>query len=378
MRGPRRRWTLPVLGAAVVLLFGYVLTHRYPVAARPDVPAPTVPEALRDPLDPGLPRMTGGIGAGPAGLRALVGGASPAVLDLHTGELDPLRGLGAADGELASPRPVRGGLLVYLSKDGVSSRTVLVRPRRPPVPLGADVQVTPLRAGGLLVTSHVPGRTVATVRDDAGVRRSGWSLPGLVVIARDTGSGVVAGRFASAGSSGADLVLLDPRSGTVRRRIAPERTVIAVGDTAVAHLAAGCGLDCPLTVTDLATGRSRDYPTPDEGPPSGGRFSPDGERLALAVPGQYFGGRRSLRPGFVAVLDLPTGAVISVPGVETPAGRTADVDWSPDGQLLLLAVWSEDRAEIGLWSPYRPAEPVLRLTTQPPGDYLSGSVTVLG
>jgi hypothetical protein len=363
---------------AVLLLFGYVLTHRYPAPAVPDGPAPTVPEVLRPPFGNELPRMTGGLGAGPAGLRALVGGTSPAVLDLHTGELDRLRNLPLAAGEQAALRPVRGGMVADLTAfNGVSSRTVLLRPGQRPVPLGVDVRVTPLRTGGLLVTSYAPGRTVATVRDAAGVRQAGWSLPGLVVTAKDTEAGLLAGQFATPGSSGADMVLLDPRSGAVRRRIAPERTAVAVGDTAVAHLPAGCGLDCPLTVTDVASGRSRDYPTPDQGPPAAGRFSPDGRRLALAVPGQYFSGRRLVRPGFVAVLDLATGAVVRTPGVETQAGRTADVDWSPDGRLLLLAVWSADRAEVGLWSPDRPAAPVVRLATQPPGDYRSGSVTVL-
>ena len=152
---------------------------------------------------------------------------------------------------------------------------------------------------------------------------------GLLVAARDTSAGLLVGRLASPGSTGADLLLLDPRTGQPRRRIATGRIVVATGDTVVAHLPAGCGLDCPLTVTDLTGGRSRDYPTPDPGPPATGRFSPDGRRLALAVPGHYFSAQRSVRPGFVAVLDLATGAVVRVPGVETPAARTADVDWAP-------------------------------------------------
>lgn len=366
-----------MLGAAVLLLFGYVLSHRYPAAVAPDGPASTVPGVVRPPFETELPRMTGGRGVGPVGLRALVAGTYPAVLDLHTGELDRLRGLRLADGEWAALQPVRGGMVVHLTREGISSRTVLLRPGRPPVPLGVDIGVTPLRTGGLLVTSYDRGRTMASVLDGAAVGRAGWSLPGLVVMARDTGAGLVALRFASTGSSGADLLLLDSRSGAVRRRLATQRIAVAVGDAAVAHLPADCGLECPLTVTDLAGGRSRDYPTPDRGPPAGGRFSPDGRRLALAVPGQYISRRLTVRPGFVAVLDLESGAVVRAPGVETPVERTADVDWSPDGRLLVLAVWSEDRAEVGLWSPDRPAQPVVRLVAQPPGDYRSGSVTVL-
>ena len=369
-RGSARRWAVPALLAAV-LLFGYVLTHRYPAAVPPDGSAAIAPEALRPPFEIRLPRMAGGRGVGPAGLRAVVGGSEPAVLDLHTGDLEPLSGLDLGTGESASPRPVRGGLVVSLSREGVSGRTVLLRPGRPPAPLGTDVRVTPLRTGELLVTSYARGRTVGSVRDPAGIRRTGWSAPGLLVAARDTSAGLLVGRLASPGSTGADLLLLDPRTGQPRRRIATGRIVVATGDTVVAHLPAGCGLDCPLAVTDLTGGRSRDYPTPDPGPPATGRFSPDGRRLALAVPGHYFSAQRSVRPGFVAVLDLATGAVVRVPGVETPAARTADVDWAPDGRLLVLAVWSATRGEVGLWSPDRPAAPVVRLTTQPTGDYLS-------
>ena len=289
--------------------------------------------------------MAGGRGVGPAGLRAVVGGSEPAVLDLHTGDLEPLSGLDLGTGESASPRPVRGGLVVSLSREGVSGRTVLLRPGRPPAPLGTDVRVTPLRTGELLVTSYAPrsarwGRyaTRPGSGGPGGARPACWSRRGTP--RRPAGRAV--------GQPGqhrrATCCCSTPAPASRGGGSPPDGSSSATGDTVVAHLPADCGLDCPLAVTDLTGGRSRDYPTPDPGPPATGRFSPDGRRLALAVPGHYFSGQRSVRPGFVAVLDLATGAVVRVPGVETPAARIADVDWAPDGRLLVLAVWSGRRA----------------------------------
>lgn len=375
--GPRRRWTLPVLGLAVALLFGYVATHRYPVA-RPPEPSP-VPELLRPPFGDGLPRVTGDRGAGPVGLRLLVSGPYPRVVDAHTGRVSAVPGLRLRPDDRARLQPVPGGMLATIAGQGaVRTRTLLLPTAGSrPVLLGEDVRAIPAwRGGDLLVSSYGPGGTSVRVADRTGRVRSRWDRPGLVVPLRDTAAGLVVARSATAGSSGADLLLLEPSSGRLRRELAAARIALAVGPASLAHIAASCGRDCSLTVTDLVGGGSRDYRTPDQGSPSTGKFSPDGRRLALAVPGQYLNGRLTIRPGFAAVLDLATGRVLRVPGVETPAERAADLSWSRTGSLV-LGVWWEDHARVGVWSPDRPGDRLRVLPAEPPGDYRSGSVAAL-
>ena len=376
--GPRRRWTLPVLGAAVLLLFGYVVTHRYPAPVAPDRAGPTtVPEVLRPASGDGLPRVTGDIGLGPAGLRVLVGGPSPRIFDLHTGRLASIRGLRLAEGERAVLQPIAGGMLVtVLAEDAVKARTSLLRDGKS-VPVGTDVRVTPSRDGQLILSTYGIGGTGVTLADLSGGVHARWARPGLDIPLQDTPAGLVLSQYETAARSGADLLLVDPRTGQVRSRLATHRIPLAVSATAVAHAPADCGRACRLTVTDLRTGRGRDYPAPDEGTPKSAEFSPDGRRLALAVPGRYLGGRLTVRPGFAAVLDLAGGSTVRVPGVETEANEAPEITWSPDGKTLVLGVWQPDRVEVGLWSPLRPAGRLVVLRTQPPGERETGVLTVL-
>jgi hypothetical protein len=369
-----RRWTLPALGLAVALLFGYVATHRYPVEL-PRAAAPTPEETFGD----GLPRVTGDPTAGPAGLRLLVSGAFPRVVDAHTGLAVPVPGLRLGPDEGARLQQVPGGLVATVgTPTTVRSRSLLLPAGGGrAVKLGEDVRVTPTwRGRDLLVSSYGPPGTSVLVTDRAGHVRSSWVRAGLVTPLRDTAAGLLVAQSASAGSSGADLALVEPRSGDLRRRLARGRIAVAAGPTSVAHVSATCGRDCAVTVTELAGGRSRDYRTPDDGSPSRGEFSPDGRRLALAVPGQYLNGRLTVRPGFAAVLDLTSGEVRRVAGVETPAERVADLSWWGRDRLV-VGVWWEDRARVALWSADRPADPVQVLEVEPPGSYQSASVTAL-
>ncbi|MFL6128378.1 MAG: hypothetical protein ACJ73E_04865 [Mycobacteriales bacterium] len=368
------RLALPALGLAVLLLFGYVGTHRYPV----EVPRPPV-HTPEETFDDGLPRVTGARTAGPEGLRLLVSGPYPQVLDAHSGRGGPVPGLRLSRDEGARLQPVPGGLVATVgTPTTVRQRSVLLPAAgRRPVLLGEDVRVTPARRGGdLLVSSYRPGGTSVLVTGRSGAVRSYWAQPGLVSPLRDTAAGLLVSRAANAGVSGGDLALVDAGTGVLRRRLAAGRIVVAVGPTSVAHFPASCGRGCPLTVTALATGRSREYRMPDEGTPSRGELSPDGRLLALGFPGQYLNGRLTVRPGFAAVLDLATGELRRVAGVETPAERTADLSWWGRDRLV-LGVWWDDRGRVALWSLAHPADPVQVLEVEPPGSYQFSSVTAM-
>jgi len=362
-----RRWWIPVL--AVAILFGYVATHRDPIQ-RPDPPAAAKPSPA-----PGLPRLTGENTAGPAGLRVLVSGRYPQIIDLAVGHGGPVPGLELVAGQRAALQAVPAGTVAAITGPGTSRvRTVLVRRTGSPVQLGFDVTVVPARTGtDLFVATRNSGSTsVALTAADGKVRRR-WTAGGTLTPLRDTAAGLVAGQVGDL--QGAQLRLLDPATGAERRRLATGRIPVAVGPAAVAHVSATCVRDCPVTVTRLADGVSRDHPMPaGTGNPARGAFSPSGRWLALAVPGQYRNGRLVVIPGFAEVLDLATGTVTRVPGVETEAERSADLSWY--GPTLVLGVWSSERGQVGAWTPGR-AGGLAILPGDPPGDEALSSLTVL-
>lgn len=366
----RRQWSVPALGLAAALLFGYVATHRDPVQ-RPDPPA-----AAPSPR-PGLPRLTGTEALGPPGLKVLVSGRYPQIIDTSIRHSGPVPGLQLGPGERAALQAVPAGTVAAITGPGTSRiRTVLLRPvSGPPVPLGFDATVVPaLHGTDLYVATRNAGSTsVAVTAADGKVRRR-WTAGGTLTPLRDTTAGLVAGQVGDL--QGAQLRLLDPATGAERRRLATGRIQVAVGPASVAHVSGSCLRDCPVTVTRLADGRSRDYPLPaGTGIPARGAFSPDGRWLALGVPGQYRNGRLVIVPGFAEVLDLATGTVTRVPGVETEAERSADLSWF--GPTLVLGVWSATRGQVGAWTPSRPADGLRILPAEPPGDEALSSVTVL-
>jgi hypothetical protein len=361
-----RRWSVPVLGVAAALLFGYVATHRVPVpdAPPPRRPAPTV--AL-------LPTLDGDRAAGPTGLRVLVSGADPQLMDAATGAGRSVPGLRLGPGERARLLAVPAGTVATVTGPG-PTRAALLPASGPMVPLGVGVAVLPARTGtDLWVAGPGPGaaadggttgtagaaRTRVRLVSRTGATRRSFVVPGQLTPLRDTAAGLL---VTSVGDG--RLAVLDPATGQPRARLAAGVLVVAVGPTAVAHVRAGCADRCPLVVTPLAGGPDRAYGIP-AGTPGGGAFSPDGRWLALAVPGQYRNGRLTVVPGGARVLDLRSGAVTEVPGVRTGAEREPDVSWF--GDALVLAVWSSERGRLAVWTPARPG-PLSVLRAELPGD----------
>jgi hypothetical protein len=366
----RQRSSVVVLGAAAVLLFGYVATHRDPVQ-RPD-------RRVAAPASPSLPRVQGTRGFGPPGLKLLVSGQYPQIIDAATGDSGPVPGVRLSAGERAAVQVVPAGTVVTESAPGTSrSRTTLVPTTagRRPVVLGDNVTVIPARRGAdLYVARHGIGSTRVTITAPTGAARTSWTAGGTLTPLRDTAAGLVVREVDDRGV--AELRLLDPRSGATRRRLTVGGVVVAVGPGSVAYIPPDCRGDCPLAVTGLADGRSRNYPMPaGTGNAGTGAFAPDGRRLALGVPGQYRDGRLIIVPGFAEVLDLRTGAVVRVPGLDSAAQRAPDLSWS--GGTLVLGVWSGSSGQVASWSADRKDE--LRvLPADPPGDAAFSSVTVLG
>jgi len=363
----RQRGSVIVLVAAAVLLFGYVATHRDPVR-RPDPPQAATPSRL--------PRVTGDREFGPPGLKLLVNGEHPQIIDTSTGHVSPVPGVRLSDGERAAVQVVPAGTIVTEIAPSASRTRTTLAPRTGgrPILLGYSVVVVPaLHGTDLYVSSHDPGRTKVTITAPTGAPRSSWTVGGTATPLRDTAAGLVVQQIGDRGV--AELRVLDPRSGATRRVLSVGGILVSIGPSSVAYVPPDCRGDCPLSVAGLADGRTRSYPLPpDTGNPGIGAFAPDGRRLALGVPGQFRDGRLIVVPGFAEVLDLHTGTFVRIPGLDTAAERAPDLSWS-DGTLV-LGVWSGSGGQVASWSADR-KDHLRVLPAEPPGDASFSSVTVL-
>jgi hypothetical protein len=364
----RQRGSVIVLVVAAVLLFGYVASHRDPVR-RPDPPRAAATPSV-------LPRIVGDPEFGPPGLKLLVTGEHPQIIDTSTGRSSPVPGVRLADGERAAVQIVPAGTVVTeIAPSAARTRTTLVPASGGrPVLLGDSVVVVPARRGtDLYVSSHDSGHTTVRITTPTGATRSSWTVGGTATPLRDTAAGLVVQQIGDRGV--ADLRVLDPRSGATRRVLSVGGVLVSVGPSSVAYVPPDCRGDCPLSVTGLADGRTRSYPLPpNTGNPGIGAFAPDGHRLALGVPGQYRDGRLIVVPGFAEVLDLRTGDFDRIPGLDTAAERAPDLSWSAG--TLVLGVWSGSGGQVASWSADR-KDRLRVLPAQPAGDAAFSSVTAL-
>ena len=365
---PPGRWWRPAPRVALLgllaLLLGYAVSHRpAPDAARADRKPAASPGPAQPPAEPWL---AGHRAAGPAGLRLLVAGANPRVVDAATGAATPPPGVRLVPDTGVAAFPVgRSGIAVV--EYAWAAGSYLLLPGADPQILGRQVTVSRGRDGGLIVVSAARGRTtVLGVGADARERWAWISPDGLTVLG-DTPFGLVLQRSGRTADD-RDLVLVDRRSGTARRVLGHAASAVAAGDHAVAWMPADCVNPCPLRVGDLRTGDRRGYPMPDGWSPRSGAFAPDGRRVALTFVPR--GGQG--RTGRVGVLDLRTGAVAMVPDLGTAPDLGAHLTWSPDGRWLVIGVPWPDHQAIALWSP---GQPVRVLPTELPGR--PGAVTVL-
>ena len=147
---PRRRWTTPLAGVLAAVVAAYLALHagggtvKDPRAAEP-TPSPTGLTPA-----PATYRLRGDPGPGPAGVRILVGGRRPAVLDAGTGRLAPLPiHIGPVD--VAELDHAGGTTTVVLHNPyRLRSRAVAVDRSGRAVAVGQVLDVLPLRDGSVL------------------------------------------------------------------------------------------------------------------------------------------------------------------------------------------------------------------------------------
>lgn len=352
---PARRsgWRRAGAVVAALGLVGYVVTHRYPAPA-PGGPAasPAVPPAP-DPV-----ALTGRAGSGPAGLRVVVNGVRPLIVDLHTGSVQRVTG---PPGE-ASRRPflyavpIRGGLILYDEPADGTATSYLQRPGRRLERVVTDGWAIPGEDGRSLITfvyrrgsrgPIVGGRTLD------GRTLWHWQASELLTLQRDTPYGLVVQRSDPQAPA---VRLVRRETGQVLRTFSGP--AVAVGERWLAQVRPGCGSNCRLVLRRLDTGTTRQFPLPAEPAPAYARFSPDERYLALTFPAGPEPGAPSQRAGWVSVLDLRTGALLPVDGLTTPGSRRPILDWSADSRWLVVGAQDGDLLRLGVWAPDRQREPI--------------------
>jgi hypothetical protein len=361
---PRRRWTGALAGVLVAAAAAYLAVHSGgggsgdARASRLDVQVRPPPNPQRSgPLPPqAVFHLDGDPGVGPPGARMLVGGREPGVLDAHTGRLTPLP-VAQAYGNVAELDRAGGTTTVLLhDANRLRSQAALIPGGRPAVRLGPVLDLLPLRDGGALVEdcdgAGGTGPCTLTAYATSGARRWNRTVARQLDLVRDTPYGLLVRAYQ--GDLGGVVRLEDARSGGVRRVIGRTYAVLGADDRQVVFLPAGCGSDCELTLTDLATGASRSLPE-NPGNPTVAAFSADGRRLAIGYAGLLAEDPSASpqRDGYVVVLDLAAGdRGRQVPGVTTGPASTALPVWAPGGQLLLaVPTDGAGSGRVVLWAP---------------------------
>jgi hypothetical protein len=347
------RWTrVAAFGGAVLSLVGYVATHRF---AAPQDSSATWQAPARSVLAASTGAngtLTGRPGFGPLGLRLLFGGTNPRVVDLDTGGEHPIAGIPRTTGSSVVLSAVRGALLANVLENEPAG-VYLVRPGKPAERLSAAGYALPSHDGtAAVIFEYRPHwrSMLVTNRSLDGRRQWQWRAPEPALPVRDTATGVLVQPLDPPGS----LLLLRRETGQVVRRIAG--TTVAVGDDAVVSAAPECRPRCTLIRTRLDTGATAKFTLPTDEAPDSGVMAPGGRWLALAF---HAGVGESGTT--VAVLDLHSGAFWPVPGVWAPEPvdrRRATLAWSADAQSLVVAVRGGHSAQVGVWRPDVPLEPV--------------------
>jgi len=194
----------------------------------------------------------------------------------------------------------------------------------------------------------------------------------------DTAAGLVVVRYRPLAGQRHAVELVDPNSGVVLRRIGDGFPMGAADHVLLVSLH-GCAATpahstCTLESFDLSTGRPQaTIKLPAGRSPTGGDlsspvFSPNGAlaafQLARASRDPHYAATFPSTPSDVVILNLRTGRLDIVPGLELPPATWAGLAFDPTGRWLLATVSEGDHGDLLAW---RPGMPGPALVTSLPG-----------
>jgi hypothetical protein len=361
----RRRWATPVT-VAVVAAAAFALASRSGGDA-PEPPPAAVPIPLvtvRPAPDPGRTapapaptyRLDGRPGAAPAGLRLLLGGERPGVLDLRSGRFAALPGLPAGSAAVEVRRVA--GLSLALVPGPTATRAYAVPDGGRPVDLGPVDDALPMRDGTVLMVRCDPvvRDCLLSARTLGGEVRWQRAVPPRARLVQETLLGVVLWVYPS---DGGQVRVEDPETGQPVRTLGKTYSVLTADDRRVAYQELGCRSDCRVVVSALSDG-SRTTLERTTGTATAAAFSPDGRWLAIGFQGLHpeDPSPSADRDGHVAVADLASGEWLRVPGLATGSKTTPLPVWAPTGELV-VAVGRDGVNRFAAWRPGDPRVTVL-------------------
>lgn len=197
----------------------------------------------------------------------------------------------------------------------------------------------------------------------------------------DTAAGLVVTAYHPPGGRRHTVELIDPETGAVLRRLGAGSAMGASGHVLLVSLH-GCDLvlthrTCTLESINLNTGRPAaavELPAgrvPISGEMASAVLSPDGTlaafQLARARQDPRFAAPAPVPPSDVAILQLHTGRLDIVPGLELPPLTWTGLAFDPTGTFLLITVSEGNRGELLAW---RQGMPGPALVTILPGPLL--------
>jgi hypothetical protein len=363
-RPPLPRWVrlgalmLAVIAAlalfAVRVWPGSGTTHR--VAVPPATPRPTAPGAC------GLASQPASVSSTPrterTGIRLLLGGDRLRVVDFDSGDAVALAGAGLRPGEFA---------FVHAGPMGTYATTATCGPGRAEVlRVGADRRVSPVRSLGQTEAVLVGGDRGWVVSDPAAVGHPYGSVTPLggghrvrlpagfqpYAAVDDT----LVGDLQADPSARPGLLLVDATTGRTVTDLGQTAMLVAAGSGQVIW-STGCNplSDRPreLHRRELSTGSTTTYRLSRQASCGGqGIVSADGKRLAFTLERTktypLFEGHPT-PPSDLAVLQLDTGRLEIVPGIEIPVGTSPGLAFAADGRWLAIALDAGTRIRLLAW-----------------------------
>lgn len=289
-----------------------------------------------------------------------IGNASIVVTDLGVGAETTIDG-GAGGGYLGVGVARGSGIVVVTAYEEVVYLPELV-PNAEGVNLGEGNQIVPSdEPDRIWILGSDPSTDVSsTLRE---VDLSGHTTAGPITLPAGVATvGSVTGGLIVDSPDG--IFLID-RDGDARR--VARGTPIGTFGGSVIHHACDADLRCGVQVTEVSTGEQRQIDLPadaltrDSSYYGSSTISPDGRFVAWWV--------YSERAGGLKVVDLATGTVVPTPQTDLVEGG-ATMDWSPDGQWLLLhAPWVAPTSGAPAAVALRVADGTLLELDLPTGDY---------
>lgn len=150
------------------------------------------------------------------------------------------------------------------------------------------------------------------------------------------------------------LALVDARTGRLRVKLEQHVAPLAAGAGQV-FWTTGCDDDaspCTLHRRPIDGGETRGFPLP--GPACCGVVSPDGTRLAFLIDRASTDSRFDGHPlpsMDIAIMQLDTGRMSLVPGIELPAKSQPALAFAGGGDWLVIALDAGSRTRLLAWRP---------------------------